>query len=324
MKVIPYREHDSTAWDELVTASHAATFLHSRKFLSYHGARFIDRSLLIRDEKERLIGVFPAALDPACKNTVVSHPGATYGGMVHAGKLHGEQAVLALGLISQHYRALGINRLRYKAVPHAYHAVPSQDDLYALFRLNATRYRCDLSCAIDLARRLPANERRRRALKSAHKQGVEVFSGIEYAAQIWSVLEENLARKHDAKPVHTLQEILMLHEKFPKQIMFIAAIHAGTVVAGAVLFNNPTVMHAQYIASSMAGNDLKALDALFEWCIERAQQDSCTRFFDFGISNEKDGRFLNSGLYDFKVEFGGGGIVHEFYELNLQEENHAA
>lgn len=317
MKIIPYQEDSASVWDELVATSHAATLLHTRKFLSYHGSRFVDRSLLIIDEKERLVGAFPAALDRTHKDMVVSHPGATYGGLVHAGKLRGEQTVLALELISQHYRAQGITRLRYKVVPHIYHVTPSQDDLYALFRLGAARYRCDLSCAIDLAARLPVSERRRRALKGAQKQGVEVFSGIEYAALIWLVLEENLARKHDAKPVHALQEILMLHERFPEQIEFVAAKHAGVVVAGVVLFHSATVAHAQYIASSEAGHNLQALDAVFEWCIGRAQQNGGTRFFDFGISNEEEGHVLNSGLYDFKSEFGGGGAVHEFFELEL-------
>ncbi len=324
MKIIPYQEESASAWDGLVAASPAATLLHTRKFLSYHGTRFVDRSLLIFDEKERLIGVFPAALNPSCEDMVVSHPGATYGGLVHAGKLRGEQSVLALDLVCQHYRETGITRLRYKAVPHIYHAAPAQDDLYALFRLGAIRYRCDLSCAIDLAARMPVSERRRRALKNAQKHGVEIISGAEYAASIWSVLGENLASKHDAKPVHTLQEILMLHEKFPLQIEFVAAKHAGVVVAGAVLFHSPTVIHAQYIASSEVGYNLQALDALFEWCIGRAQQDGGAGYFDFGISNENEGRFLNAGLYEFKTEFGGGGIVHDFFELNLQGEKHAA
>jgi len=318
VKIIPFHEEDTAAWDALVAMSRAATLLHTRKFLSYHGERFQDQSLLIRDEKDRLIGVFPAAQNPSCEDMVVSHPGSTYGGLVHAGKLRGEQVVSVLDLICQHYRALGMTRLRYKVVPHMYHSVPSQDDTYALFRLGAVRYRCDLSCAIDLAARSPVSERRRRALKSALKQGVEVFSGTEYAEPIWSVLEDNLARKHGAKPVHTLSEIRLLHERFPQHIEFVAAKHSGMVVAGVVLFHSPAVTHAQYISSSEAGYQVQALDALFEWCIVRAQKNGSTRFFDFGISNEDEGLILNRGLYDFKSEFGGGGVVHEFFELNLQ------
>lgn len=323
MRVLPFQEESAVAWDQLVAASHASNFLHTRKFLSYHGSRFVDRSLMIYDDKQCLIAIFPAALHPTCKDMVVSHPGATYGGLIHAGKLRGEKTVMALDLISQHYREQGITHLRYKAVPHIYHAAPSQDDLYALFRLGAKRYRCDLSCAIDLAARLPTSERRRRALKNAQNNALGIVGGVEYASSIWSVLEENLARKHATRPVHTLHEITMLHERFPEQIEFIAAMHHGTTIAGAVLFHSAMVTHAQYIASSEEGYNLHALDALFEWCIKRAQKAG-RRFFDFGISNENEGRILNSGLYDFKTEFGGGGIVHEFFELNLHGDHHAA
>ena len=41
--------------------------------------------------------------------------------------------------------------------------------------------------------------------------------------------------------------------------------------------------------------------------------------FDFGISTEAEGMILNEGLYRFKSEFGGGGVVHEFYEMRLED-----
>lgn len=52
--------------------------------------------------------------------------------------------VEALRAIAIHFSALGFESLRYKAVPYIYHETPSGDDLYALFRLSATRERCDL------------------------------------------------------------------------------------------------------------------------------------------------------------------------------------
>jgi len=39
------------------------------------------------------------------------------------------------------------------------------------------------------------------------------------------------------------------------------------------------------------------------------------KWFDFGISTEDDGRFLNEGLAAYKESFGGRSVVHDFYEL---------
>jgi len=38
-------------------------------------------------------------------------------------------------------------------------------------------------------------------------------------------------------------------------------------------------------------------------------------YFDFGISNEQQGRFLNRGLIEQKEGFGGRAVVHDFYRL---------
>ena len=40
-------------------------------------------------------------------------------------------------------------------------------------------------------------------------------------------------------------------------------------------------------------------------------------YFDFGISTEDEGRYLNSGLSDYKNSFGSGSTVYDTYEVSL-------
>jgi len=319
MKVLSYSPAGAAEWDEFVAGAPMATLLHTRRYLSYHGERFQDVSLTLRDEGARLLGVFPAALDPQDVKCVVSHPGVTYGGVVHDGSLRGEQMVEALEALSRYYGELDFARVRYKAVPYIYQEMPASDDLYALFRLGARRYRCDLSSAIDLAARPAPSERRRRGLKKALKAGLEIKQGAEFIEPLWRVLEDNLDRKHGRKPVHTAAEIATLHALFPAEIEFVVALLHGEVEAGVVLFAGSRVVHSQYIASSRTGYELCALDAVLEHCITQAQARTA-RYFDFGNSNEDEGRYLNTGLFNFKKEFGAGSVAHEFYELDLQAE----
>jgi hypothetical protein len=317
MRIIPYADAEAARWDEFVSGATSATFLHTRRFLSYHGARFRDLSLMFEDERGALVGVLPAAEDKGDARRVVSHPGITYGGLLHRGELLGEAALEALEAARAHYRALGYAALRYKAVPHVYHRRPAADDLYALFRLGAARYRCDLSCAIDLTDRPAPSQRRRRGAKKAAQRGVRVEEGPHLIPAIWEVIEDNLGRKYDLRPVHSAGEITLLHERFPEEIEFVGGVLEGQTVAGVVLFNTPLVTHAQYTAASRAGYDTAALDSVFEHCISKAAARGA-RFFDFGNSNEQEGRYLNPGLYRFKTEFGAGGVVHEFYEIPLE------
>ncbi|MBY0499337.1 MAG: GNAT family N-acetyltransferase [Nitrosomonas sp.] len=315
LNVRTYSPDDADAWDDFCGDSLQATLLHTRRFLSYHGDRFADRSLII-EEDGKWVGLFPAALSPGESTCVVSHPGITYGGILHQGGLRGERMINAFTEICRCYRVQGCVRLIYKAVPTFYHQALAQDDLYALFRLGALRTRCDLSSAIDLQHRFPVSERRRRSLKKAIKSGIEIVEGNQYLSALWGVLTYNLANKHGVKPVHTLEEIMMLSERFPANIRCVCGRLNEHVVAGVVVFVTPTAHHAQYIASSDEGYEISALDAILEHCIDAAVQRKM-RWFDFGISNENQGMVLNEGLYKFKCEFGGGGAVHEFYELDL-------
>lgn len=315
IEIVAYAQAHENGWDEFCAGAVNATILHTRRFLSYHGDRFKDRSVMILDAGN-LAGLLPAAESPWDPCTVVSHPGTTYGGIVHQGRLRGMRMIEALSAIAQYYAGDGYQRLQYKPVPHIYTCLPAQDDLYALFRLDANRVRCDLSSTLDLANRAPVSERRKRGLKKAQKGGVVLSSDPALLADLWAVIAQNLARKHDAKPVHSLPDLTLLRERFPQNIVTRCALLEGKVEAGVVFFNSPNAWHAQYIAASEAAYDVSALDAVFDLAIMEAQQ-SGARYFDFGTSNEQAGMVLNDGLYRFKSEFGGGGVVHEYYELML-------
>lgn len=314
INIVDYSAEHAQAWDDWCRECDNATLLHTRRFLSYHGARFEDASVLLMNEG-RLVGLFPAAKAAGDSDIVVSHPGATYGGIAHAGWLHGQRMIDAIGALKDHYRNRGIRKLVYKVVPFIYARVPSQDDVYALFRHDAQRVRCDLSCTIDLQHQRPVSERRKRARRKACKT-VTLRAAIDDLPAFWAILTETLARRHEAVPVHSVDEIALLASRFPDEIQLRCAVMDEKVIAGVLLFCSRNVWHAQYIASNESGNQVSALDAVFGAAIEEARA-SGARYFDFGTSNESAGQVLNDGLFRFKSEFGGGGVAHEYYELAI-------
>ena len=317
MKVVPYTNSDFEEWDDFLSKCYNATFLHSRRFLSYHGVRFEDASLRILDRRGRLIGLFPAAVSPTDPKEVISHPGITYGGIVHGRELRGTNIIECLEQISSGYRARGFERLLYKAIPTVYQLSPSEDDLYALFRVGAERTRCDLSAAIDLPRWDGAPTRSlRNSLKRARNRGLRVESSIERLPEFWAILTKKLSKRHSTKPVHTLIEIQGLSENFPENIQLVTAILSSEVVAGVLLFHSSQTTHAQYGACNAQGAAAGALDFVIETSIRDAALRKL-RYFDFGISNELDGTVLNAGLHRSKEKFGASGITHEFYSLRL-------
>jgi hypothetical protein len=312
-----YSPEDACGWEELVARACNGTFLHTRRFISYHDDRFRDRSLVLWNRRGRIVGVFPAAEAPADPEMVISHPGLTYGGVVHDGSVRGASMIAALDAIASHYRNLGYRRLRYKVVPSIYHASPAEDDLYALFRLGARRHQCDLSATVDVTSRGRVTQRRLRSRRRAEGAGVRVAENWHEIAAFWQILEHNLASRHGASPVHSVAEIEMLHERFPDAILLITAKIGTDLVGGTLLFLSSRVSRMQYTATTKKGRAVCATDPIMEYAIDIAGKRGC-RYFDFGTCTLDRGQILHQDLHHFKVSFGGGSVVYDHYELDLR------
>lgn len=325
--VRPYAPADAAEWDALVAASPSGTFLHSRAFLGYHGDRFADRSVVVRDGGDRLVAVLPAALAPGDPRTVVSHPGATFGGLVRAPGLYGEACAEALALVATRYGESGLERLVYKPVPQVFQRTPDQDDVYALSRLGVSVARCELSAVVDVT--LPAAYRkgRRYGLSLAARAGLTVARGIDRAAEFWPLLEAGLAERHGARPVHSVAELLDVAARCPGRVDVAVAREGGEPVAGAVLFELGSAVHTQYLMSSPRGREVGGLDLVIHSVLSAAREEG-RRWVSFGTSNEEGGRVLNGGLYEFKRGFGAGGVAVPTFEIPLRrgssaEDRHA-
>jgi hypothetical protein len=108
----------------------------------------------------------------------------------------------------------------------------------------------------------------------------------------------------------------MLAGRFPDNIKLFAAYRNDVMLGGVVIYASQNVAHAQYIAASDEGKKMSATDLILDWLINERYADK--RYFDFGISTEVDGRYLNLGLVSNKEGFGARATVYDFYELNLQ------
>ena len=137
-------------------------------------------------------------------------------------------------------------------------------------------------------------------LKKANKV-IDVQQDINLLNKFWDVLTINLKNTHNSNPVHSIDEISELVRKFPENIELLCGLYQLEVVAGVIVFKTYNVWHVQYIASSELGNANSALDAVFQKIISSAK-DNEVRYFDFGTSNENEGKILNNGLYKFKTE----------------------
>lgn len=307
-----FENNESHEWNEFVKSSKNGTFLFEREYMDYHADRFADCSLMFRDENEKLIAVLPANLKD---DAIVSHGGLTFGGIVSGNRMKTPLMLTIFDSLSEFVRGAGLNRIVYKAVPHIYHRQLAEEDLYALFRSKARLVRRDVSTTIYQNERLPLSKGRKWATAQSRKSNLEIRESRDF--ETFMRLEaELLAAKYNAVPVHTAAEIELLANRFPDNIKLFGAFADNEMQAGVVIYENPTVAHAQYIASTDEGKKKFALDAVLQFLINERYVGK--RYFDFGISTEQRGLYLNSGLIDFKESWGGRATVYDAYEMTVK------
>lgn len=304
-----YSDSDADSWNRFVAASKNGTFLLDRNYMDYHRDRFDDHSLLAFDSDGALLAVIPAHRRDGL---LVSHGGLTYGGVVSDTAMTPLKMLGLFDALLAHLRGENMRGLYYKTIPRFYHRQPADEDLFALFVHRATLKRRDLTTALDPQFPAPAQTRRRRGMKAAAKAGLTVAESDRWD-EFWAILTQNLADRHNLKPVHSVGEIRLLHGRFPDSIKLYCVTKDDTVVGGAVMYLTDRCAHVQYTASSPAGREANALDLLFFALVDEYRD----RWFDFGISNEGDGRQLNHGLIDYKEGFGARTVTLDHYEILL-------
>lgn len=309
MQIERYTQESRAEWNEFVKNSKNGTFLFERDYMEYHADRFADCSLMFRDESGNLAAVFPASLQD---DALVSHGGLTFGGVISGSRMKTAQMLEIFESLMNFARENGLQRLVYKAVPHIYHRQPAEEDLYALFRFNARLVRRDVSTTIQTAERLPPSKGRKWAVNQSRKNKIEVCECGDYES-FMRLEAKVLAAKYNVAPVHTAEEMRMLAECFPANIKLFAAFLNGEMLAGAIVYASQTVAHAQYLAAGEKGKRLCALDAVLQYLI--TEHYAAKKYFDFGISTERQGHYLNNGLIDFKESWGGRATVYDSYEI---------
>ena len=311
-EIIRYDASMTARWDEFARMSRNGTMLHQRGYMDYHSDRFKDCSLVALHEG-RLCALLPACIEG---DTLWSHRGLTYGGWLVPLK-HFDATVMVevMDAACQWMTDNSIKRLVYKPVPHIYHRYPCEEDLYALFRHQAKLIETNISTTIDLTCPLPLDRGNKSGANAARKAGIQVGPSEDWEGY-WRLLSSLLDERYGTRPVHTLDEMRLLHGRFPDGIRLYAATLDGEMLAGVVMYLSQPVAHCQYIGASPQGKDSKALTLLFDYLIGEAKA-SGYRYFDFGISNEDHGRYLNEGLVRQKSRLGGRGIVYNMFEINL-------
>jgi len=308
-----YNETDFEAWNKLVSESKNGTFLFDRNFMDYHKHKFQDFSLMIHNEKNKLIAILPAH---RIGDELYSHLGLTYGGIIIKKDLRLTVFFEVFLEILTFLFKEGIYFLHWKEVPYFYHSYPSDEWKYLAFVTEAELYRRDMCSVINLKEQFDFSKTVVRYAKNVGKQGFIYRKSEEWDVFWKEILVPELDFYHHVLPAHNLEEIFYLSSKFRDNIHLYTVYSGNEMVGGTVLFIDKNVVHCQYISVKSKFREKKVLDFLFYKLIKEDFKDY--DYFDFGISNEENGRKTNMGLLYWKEGFGARGVSQDFYKISTK------
>lgn len=310
MDAVIYDSSLKVQWDDFVSKSVNSHFMHFRDYMEYHSDRFQDHSIVFKDEKGKIIAVLPANMRD---DVLYSHQGLTFGGLLVGSKLNAINLIAIFDCLVEYCQENGVKKIVYKRTPDFYYDGFFQDDLYVLFLKGAKLIRRDLNSTVNLSCDYKYSKGRKWSINKAKKECLEVFETESYH-EFWLILSEVL-ESHGAKPTHSINEIISLCRSFPNNIKLFLVKDKNEILAGTVIFINKDVVHTQYMASTAKGKEIGALDFLIHQLMSDFFKDK--RYFNFGISTEDSGKYLNEGLLSQKNGFGARSTVHDFYEINI-------
>lgn len=298
-------------------------FINCIEYLSYHPKeRFTDDSIIVVDEESMMVrGVMMAARSNEDKYTVISHPGTTFAGPIISYREGiGRSSCILAAMLDYYEREYDCIQIR--GIPEAYSGQPCAR---IEFFLESRGYVCKakgLSNVVDLTGlhtesdllTLYWTKRRNQVKRVIKSECFQVQRGEIIRKDVWDNLSRNLKMRFQTWPTHSFNEINDLQNRFPNRIVpYYACTYDGKYGAFALVYKFKHVYHTQYLDLNYeCAKDYPNLLLIHELMRDAIHHQYSV--FSFGVSTEKEGAILNEGLFEYKVQFGGGEIRMPFYE----------
>ena len=310
ISVKQYTPDDKEVWNDFIKTSKNGIFMFNRNFMDYHSDRFQDNSLMFYEENE-LLALLPASIH---NNEMRSHGGLTFGGFITNRRMKQAKMLQCFEVLKTYLKQNNIKRLIYKTIPYIYHKSPAQEDLYALFLNKAQFVKFEPSSTVALNIPYKMSKGKKAQISKARRVGVSVEESVDFNRFI-DLENQVLQKYHNTKAVHTGEELTKLKNNFPDNIKLYVAKFNNEIIAGSVIFVYDNLVHTQYMAANELARENGALDLVIQELISK-YKDTKT-YFDFGISSENNGLYLNTGLIQQKESFGGNTVVYCTCELDI-------
>jgi hypothetical protein len=296
------------------------TVFHSQQFLAYHNIGKFDFHHLLFFHGNRLVAVLPGGFRDNGK--IYDSPlGASYGSFVTE-DISADIALAVVTAFEMYVKEKNVVEVFLTSPPVIYQPTLTQNLDFALLYKGFEYQRHYISHAIEMREGIvpfdrfqsTARKHIRRILRDSPGISIEKISnenmkkGLE---EFYPILLENKA-KFDAKPTHTLDELLKLHDLLPDLMkLFLVRLH-GKPIAGSLLFiANRRVAIIFYHMLLYQFDEYRPIYLLMDKVTRWAQENKYA-FVDIGVSQDTHAENPMTpalSLIRFKEKFDSRGIL---------------
>jgi len=312
----------SNNFDEFIFDKNQQTVFSSKVFLSYHYEKFNTKVIIFTYEYE-VVAFLPISED---FNSIISHPGSTYGGVVQLKRLSEKMLEVLIEDFLDFLKKKKIKTYEFRLPPK----------IFTSNSIDQINERIVEDCNINFAEEesyVKLKSKNFETLNTSnfakgHKSEIKWFlnNNDDYFIktlrdnqeidQFYKILENNLD-KFNKKPTHKIHELLFLIEKLPDYIIIKSLIKNEKILASIVNFIlNDSTVHTFYSSFNygVVGNK-GALKYLY-WELLKEYSRNGFEYFNFGI-DQHYGEEKNKSLRYFKNGFGSEQAERVKYVLQI-------
>ena len=310
-----YYKKNAKQWDDFVKSSSNGTIFHLRQFLTYHINRHFNDNSLIFKKNDSIIAVFPATkIVKNEKNILFSHPGASYGGFVYDNITY-DDAEKIIELLDQYCFDTHFNEIFFIPTPIIYDNKKNDTLNYLLYRNDFQIMEVYISSVIKIEKNKTAlnylNKRKKRYIQNYISNNNFQIKCINNFSEFYPVLLKN-KKKHNVLPTHSLEELEVLNNLFPKNLYLLLLYHNNKLIGGVLnIIANKNCGIMFYNMIDYKHKEFQAASIQIYESIKWAKKFNL-KYLDLGVSQKpqsSDPLEPHKSLINFKEQFDSTAIL---------------
>ncbi|MEH6405832.1 MAG: GNAT family N-acetyltransferase [Leeuwenhoekiella sp.] len=309
-KIVRYDPKHKVQWDAFIATAKNTSFLFFREFIGYHNEKFDDYSILVFKDK-KVIAALPAH---RVDKKLYSHNGLTYGAFVLPEGISFKKVKSIFDMILAYLTENGFEEFILKLIPSFYMTEPAFEIQHLMINEGAVVTGSELNFAVDYFFRETISKNKLRHFRKNELLDFSIEKG-DFRPFWRDILIPRLAEKFGSQPVHSLEEIELLHSHFPDNIQQYNLFKDEELLAGITVFISGMTAKSQYAATTAQGEKMRAMDQLYIFLIQKYKALGF-KFFDLGTVKGGSEPY-NFGLIKQKEELGGKAYLQKTIKLKL-------